>query len=318
MKTNLLGLSLIGLMFWTVVGASAQGVVNGVSNGAERGDAAAGPVGAVVGGIIGGVDRRHRRLAGARSTARFSCLCRESTSSLRRLSRDRGRRQPTARNRNPLLRIAAQISGPGVSLRDRQRHAGLSGSDDPQDRGGRELRAGRGAALARGAGRLAVTSFPRSQPPAKARRSGSPTRPAPRPAFQSTMTGVSSRFRSGAEHAHRRRGDRKMLPFDHRKSYPSGAEHGAEVAVREQRDIALHRSETSDHPVYALADIGRRFAVRATVAKDVPPWTPLANLGRAEAFEVAVAPLGEVGFNFCSVAGPRDVRRSRVREGAGS
>jgi hypothetical protein len=76
--------------------------------------------------------------------------------------------------------------------------------------------------------------------------------------------------------------------------------------MREQRDVSLHRPQTPDKAVDALADRGGRFAVRATVSKDVPTRALLANVDGPAALVVPVIPLGEIGFDLRLTAEARE------------
>ena len=109
-----------------------------------------------------------------------------------------------------------------------------------------------------------------------------------------------------------------MLAFDHRQADPSRAEHRAEMAMREQRDVAVHRPQTRDQAVDALADLGGRFAVRAAVAKDVPTRALARECRRSGGPRSRRSSTRRDRARFrADRRGPR-VRRSRGRAGAGS
>jgi len=105
-----------------------------------------------------------------------------------------------------------------------------------------------------------------------------------------------------AQDAHRRRAELEVLRFKHRQADPARAEHGAELPVREQRDIPLQLPQSRDQTIDTFTDFRGRLAARAAVAKEVPTWALLADVDRPLAFVVAVAPLGEIGFDFGATA----------------
>jgi len=100
-----------------------------------------------------------------------------------------------------------------------------------------------------------------------------------------------------AENAERRRAKRKMPPFDRRQADPSRGEYASELAMREERDVALQRLKMGDEAIGA----GRRFA-RAFHRQDNHPEThsspvALANVYGAPSFVVAIVPLGQIRIN---------------------
>ena len=79
---------------------------------------------------------------------------------------------------------------------------------------------------------------------------------------------------------------------------PPRCEHGAELPVRENSDIVLHRPEPCDHAIGALAHLLRGLTVRAAVSNR----SQLGNLtgyvlGPASII-VAIVPLGQIGRYF--------------------
>ncbi len=100
------------------------------------------------------------------------------------------------------------------------------------------------------------------------------------------------------ENAERRWAEREMCPIAHRQPDPPCGKGGAELAVREQRDIARKSREAGDKPIRAFADLRGRLAARTAIPKHVPIRAPLENVGRKLAFVIAVVPLGQVGIDL--------------------
>jgi len=68
-----------------------------------------------------------------------------------------------------------------------------------------------------------------------------------------------------AENAERRRAKRKMPPFDRRQADPSRGEYASELAMREERDVALQRLKMGDEAIGAGGDLLGRFTARTTI-----------------------------------------------------
>src|ERR1035437_7872182 len=84
-----------------------------------------------------------------------------------------------------------------------------------------------------------------------------------------------------------------MLTFDQRQVDPPDRYGGAKLAVRKERDVAVHRAEPGDEPVSTGGHVGGRLAVGAAVAPYIPVRALLANLHRPLALKVAVGPFGQ-------------------------
>jgi len=54
-----------------------------------------------------------------------------------------------------------------------------------------------------------------------------------------------------SENAERRGAERKMLPFEHRRSDPSRGQRASELAVREECYIPIQRAKASDELISA-------------------------------------------------------------------
>ena len=89
-----------------------------------------------------------------------------------------------------------------------------------------------------------------------------------------------------------------MLRLTYRQSDPSCAQDTPELAVREQRHVSFEVSQPTDQAVRSSRDLLGRFTVRASILKDVPVWTFLANVCWALSFIVAVVPLDSVGVDL--------------------
>ena len=100
-----------------------------------------------------------------------------------------------------------------------------------------------------------------------------------------------------AENAERRRAERKMPPFDRRQADPSRGEYASELAMREERDVALQRLKMGDEAIGAGGDLLGRFTARTTIPKHIPVRSLLANVYGAPSFVVAIVPLGQIRIN---------------------
>jgi hypothetical protein len=69
-----------------------------------------------------------------------------------------------------------------------------------------------------------------------------------------------------------------MPPSNCRQADPSCGEGAAELAMREERDVALQRLKTGDEPIGAVGDLPGRFTARATISKHIPVRPLLANV----------------------------------------
>jgi ribosomal protein L2 len=81
-----------------------------------------------------------------------------------------------------------------------------------------------------------------------------------------------------AEDTERSRIEQKMPPIDHGQPDPSRSQRQAELAMGEQRYIAVHRDEMRDQPVGAGGDLFGRFAAGTTVLENIPTGALLSNI----------------------------------------
>src|SRR4029079_25638 len=124
-----------------------------------------------------------------------------------------------------------------------------------------------------------------------------------------------------AEHADAARREEQAPAEAHGLLGPARPERAEDVAVGEDRDVAVDRQDLLDDAVAAGCDLGRRLAVREAVAPQVPAGLLLADLRRRDALVVAVVPLEEVLADLAAVAEPgqtrglaRAVERAREHE----
>ena len=95
-----------------------------------------------------------------------------------------------------------------------------------------------------------------------------------------------------------------MLRLTYRQSDPSCAQDTPELAVREQRHVSFEVSQPTDQAVRSSRDLLGRFTVRASILKDVPAWTFLANVCWALPFILAVVPLHSICVDFGGITKP--------------
>ncbi len=105
-------------------------------------------------------------------------------------------------------------------------------------------------------------------------------------------------MRVAAEEAEGGGAEGEMLGLDDGEADPATSQ----LAVRKERDTALQRAQMGDEAVSAGGDLPGGFAVRATIAKEVPAGPGDADVHGALAFVVAVVPLGEIGLDLRGLA----------------
>jgi hypothetical protein len=91
-----------------------------------------------------------------------------------------------------------------------------------------------------------------------------------------------------------------MLRLDHGQSDPARGQSAPYLAMREKRNVSIQHADALDEPVGAGRYLRRRFTVGATVTKEVPARSPLANVHGSLPLVVAVIPLLEVRLNLRS------------------
>src|SRR5436190_1571959 len=103
--------------------------------------------------------------------------------------------------------------------------------------------------------------------------------------------------------------------------HPPGGERAQDVAVGDERDVAVGAQDLVDDAVDAAADIVGRLAVRGAVAPQVPVGPSLADLGGRDALVVAVVELEQVvaqlrrqAGQLCGLPGARQRRGEDERE----
>jgi hypothetical protein len=104
-----------------------------------------------------------------------------------------------------------------------------------------------------------------------------------------------------AENAERRGTQDEMWSFNHWQSNPSSGENAPKLAVREERDFSVQLSKMRYQPVGTLGNLSGRFTSGATIAKDIPIRSALANVYRAPPFVIAIVPFGQVRFDFSAL-----------------
>src|SRR4029079_3419458 len=127
-----------------------------------------------------------------------------------------------------------------------------------------------------------------------------------------------------AEHADAARRQEQPPAEAHGVLGPARPEGAQDVAVGEDRDVAVDRQHLLDDAVAAGRDLGRGLTVRDAVAPQVPPGLLLADLRRRDALVVAVIPFEQVLAHLAAVAEPgeagglaRAVERARQHQREG-
>src|SRR5262249_41561390 len=90
--------------------------------------------------------------------------------------------------------------------------------------------------------------------------------------------------------------EREMLPMDYGQSDPSRGQDAAEMAVREERDVAPQHPKSGNEAVGTLGNLRRRLAVRAAVPKQIPIGPRLMDFHWSPSLIVAVIRLGKFRF----------------------
>jgi len=91
---------------------------------------------------------------------------------------------------------------------------------------------------------------------------------------------------------------RKMPPLDQWAADPSGGDDCAKLAMRKERNVAVHRAQTCDQPVGARRDFCGRLTAWNAVLPNIPVWAHLPDIGGPQAFVIAIVPLRQIGFNL--------------------
>jgi hypothetical protein len=96
----------------------------------------------------------------------------------------------------------------------------------------------------------------------------------------------------------------------HRESNPTNAKHPPEMAVRKDGNLALQQSQSRDDAIGAVGHLFRRFAAGASVSKEIPVWTRLADVHGESSLVVAIVPFGQIGIDFGVSAQPGQLARA--------
>ncbi len=96
--------------------------------------------------------------------------------------------------------------------------------------------------------------------------------------------------------------EKEPLRFSHRQSNPTRRQYAAEVPMREEPDIPMHRPKPSDEPISTVGDPGRSFAAWAAISKQVPAWMLPADIIGTPSFVFTIVPLDKVGIDGCEIA----------------
>ena len=97
-----------------------------------------------------------------------------------------------------------------------------------------------------------------------------------------------------------------MLRFDDRQSNPSGRQHTAELAMREECDVFAKAAKPRNEAVGAGRYLCSRLTARTTVAEDVPVGRGLSYFSSRKALVCAIVPFCEVRFDLGFVSKARE------------
>ena len=92
------------------------------------------------------------------------------------------------------------------------------------------------------------------------------------------------------------------MGLNHRQTDPPRAQHPPEMPVGKQRDVSDHCPDPRQHPIGPGGDLGRRLALRAAIAKQIPVRPGRENVRPASRLIVAIVPFRQVRADFGSRA----------------
>src|SRR5215510_15789772 len=106
------------------------------------------------------------------------------------------------------------------------------------------------------------------------------------------------------EHAQGARAEQEVLPRANRQTKPARDEHAQHVAMGKQRDVTRGGLGSRDRSIRPLADVLRRFSIRASIPEDQPAGGLSVNLTGGQTLIPAVVPFDQIGIHDRAVAEP--------------